>query len=55
MEDRLKYLREKSGNLPRRPGIYIMKDRKDTVIYVGKSRSLKDRVSQYFHLSADAN
>ncbi|MBQ8392734.1 MAG: excinuclease ABC subunit UvrC [Clostridia bacterium] len=55
MESRIEYLRNKSNNLPRTPGIYIMKDRKGTVIYVGKSRSLKDRVSQYFHLSSDAN
>jgi len=50
-----KYLVEKSNNLPKSPGIYIMKNRKGEVIYVGKSRSLKDRVSQYFHLSSDAN
>ena len=55
MESRLDYLRQKSGNLPRTPGVYIMKDRSGKVIYVGKSRSLKDRVSQYFHLSSDAN
>ena len=50
-----KFLVEKSNNLPKCPGIYIMKNRKGEVIYVGKSRSLKDRVSQYFHLSSDAN
>lgn len=55
MESRIEYLRAKSNNLPRTPGIYIMKDRSGKVIYVGKSRSLKDRVSQYFHLSSDAN
>ena len=55
MEDRLKFLRDKSNNLPRRPGVYLMRYKKGTVIYVGKSRSLKDRVSQYFHLSQDAN
>lgn len=54
-EERLEYLRKKSSSLPRTPGIYIMKDKSGKVIYVGKSRSLKDRVSQYFHLSADAN
>ena len=55
MESRIEYLRQKSNNLPRSPGIYIMKDQRGKVIYVGKSKSLKDRVSQYFHLSADAN
>lgn len=54
-EEKLRYLRTKSAELPRQPGIYIMKDKNDKVIYVGKSRSLKDRVSQYFHLSTDAN
>ncbi|MBQ4510755.1 MAG: excinuclease ABC subunit UvrC [Clostridia bacterium] len=53
--ERLEYLRKKSSNLPRVPGIYMMKDRSGKIIYVGKSRSLKDRVSQYFHLSSDAN
>ncbi|MGM9665460.1 MAG: GIY-YIG nuclease family protein, partial [Eubacteriales bacterium] len=54
-DERLTYLRQKSSSLPRTPGVYIMKDRTGKVIYVGKSRSLKDRVSQYFHLSSDAN
>ncbi|MBE6674158.1 MAG: excinuclease ABC subunit UvrC [Ruminococcaceae bacterium] len=53
--ERLEYLRKKAGALPRTPGIYIMKDKNGKVIYVGKSRSLRDRVSQYFHLASDAN
>jgi len=53
--ERLEYLRNKAAALPKTPGIYIMKDKGGKVIYVGKSRSLKDRVSQYFHLSSDAN
>ena len=52
-EEKLKFLRQKSSNLPRSPGIYIMKDKNGKVIYVGKSRSLKDRVSQYFHANGD--
>ena len=55
MQQRIDFLREKSSALPRVPGVYMMKDKKDKIIYVGKSRSLKDRVSQYFHLSSDAN
>lgn len=53
--DKLNNLRKKAASLPQCPGIYIMKDTKGKVIYVGKSRSLKDRVSQYFHLTKDAN
>ena len=44
-------LREKASSLPLSPGIYIMKDKGGKVIYVGKSRALKNRVSQYFHES----
>ncbi len=43
------FLREKAAALPRLPGVYIMKNAAGKVIYVGKSRSLRDRVSQYFH------
>lgn len=43
------YLRNKANGLPLSPGVYIMKDRHGKVIYVGKSRKLKNRVSQYFH------
>ena len=47
------YLREKSMALPRTPGVYIMENDAGKVIYVGKSRSLRDRVSQYFHGAHD--
>lgn len=53
--ERIEYLRKKSSSLPQTPGVYIMRDKSNKVIYVGKSRSLKDRVSQYFHLPLDAN
>lgn len=42
-------LRKKAASLPRSPGVYIMRDGAGRIIYVGKSRSLRDRVSQYFH------
>ncbi len=48
------FLREKSAALPRIPGVYIMQNAAGKVIYVGKSRSLRDRVSQYFHGAHDA-
>ena len=50
-EDRLAELLEKANSLPRSPGVYLMKDKGGRVIYVGKSRSLKNRVSQYFQQS----
>lgn len=44
-------LLEKANELPLRPGVYIMKNSVGNVIYVGKSRKLKNRVSQYFQNS----
>ena len=41
-------LLQKANELPLRPGVYLMRDRSGRVIYVGKSRKLKNRVSQYF-------
>ncbi|HXG48585.1 MAG TPA: excinuclease ABC subunit UvrC [Methylomirabilota bacterium] len=44
-------IRRKVGDLPHKPGVYLMKDRFGTVIYIGKARDLRRRVSQYFHPS----
>lgn len=41
-------LKAKANNLPLKPGVYIMKDKSGTVIYVGKAKALKNRVTQYF-------
>src|SRR5688572_2465178 len=48
MDDCLPNLLEKAKCLPKAPGVYLMKDSKGRVIYVGKSASLRDRVCSYF-------
>lgn len=45
-------LKERARNLPLKPGVYIMQDKSSAVIYVGKAKALKNRVSQYFQESA---
>ncbi|MCD7858705.1 MAG: excinuclease ABC subunit UvrC [Firmicutes bacterium] len=45
-------LKKKAQSLPLEPGVYIMRDKTDRVIYVGKAKKLKNRVSQYFIDSA---
>ena len=41
-------IEEELKKLPDKPGVYVMKDKNDTIIYVGKAISLKNRVRQYF-------
>ena len=45
-------LKEKAHSLPMAPGVYIMRNKDDKVIYVGKAKKLKNRVSQYFQDTA---
>jgi excinuclease ABC subunit C len=45
------HIRKKLGTLPHKPGIYLMRDRFGTVIYVGKARDLRKRVNHYFQPS----
>ena len=45
---RLDRLRQKANNLPKTPGVYIMRNKSNDVIYVGKAKALKNRVAQYF-------
>ena len=46
--ERMRLLHEEAWQLPEKPGVYIMRDASDKIIYVGKSRNLRNRVSQYF-------
>lgn len=46
-------LKSESKNLPKKPGIYFFKDKGGKVIYIGKARSLKDRVKSYFLPTSD--
>src|SRR4029079_8485591 len=46
-------LQEKLDALPTEPGVYLMKDRRGTVIYVGKAISLRNRVRSYFTRTGD--
>lgn len=48
MNPKMKALREKAMKLPLTPGVYIMKNAKGKIIYIGKAKKLKNRVSQYF-------
>ena len=50
---RLPYLREKTSKLTLSPGCYLMKDKTGNIIYIGKAKSLKKRVTSYFRESAD--
>ena len=45
---RIERLRDKANSLPTSPGVYIMKNADGAVIYVGKSKKLKNRVASYF-------
>ena len=46
-------LLQKANELPLSPGVYLMKDKGGHIIYVGKSKLLKNRVTSYFQFSAD--
>ena len=46
--EKLSILKSKANSLPLAPGVYIMKDKSDNIIYIGKAKALKNRVTQYF-------
>ena len=52
-EKRLEYLKGIVRRLPDKPGSYQFYDQEHTIIYVGKAKSLKNRVSSYFHTEVD--
>ena len=52
-DPRIDRLRELISRFPKSPGVYLMKDREGLVLYVGKARDLRARVSSYFQDSAD--
>lgn len=53
MNERLPYLREKTSKLTDFPGVYKMKNKDGQIIYIGKAKNLKNRVTSYFRMSAD--
>ncbi len=55
MNERLPYLREKANKLPLTPGVYQMKDSGGKIIYIGKAKALKNRVTSYFHAIENHN
>ena len=50
---RLPYLRDKTSKLTTSPGCYIMKDKTGKIIYIGKAKNLKNRVTSYFRKGQD--
>ncbi len=53
MNERLPYLRDKTSQLTSFPGVYRMKNHSGEIIYIGKAKNLKNRVTSYFRESAD--
>ncbi|MGD2176575.1 MAG: excinuclease ABC subunit UvrC [Anaerolineae bacterium] len=52
MTERVEHIHNQVESLPHRPGVYLMHDVNDDVIYVGKTVDLRNRVRSYFHASA---
>ncbi|MBQ8297931.1 MAG: excinuclease ABC subunit UvrC [Ruminococcus sp.] len=53
MNPRLPYLREKTSKLTVSPGVYLMKNKDGAIIYIGKAKNLKNRVTSYFRENPD--
>lgn len=53
MNPKLPYLREKTSKLTSSPGVYLMKNKEGAIIYIGKAKNLKNRVTSYFRENPD--
>lgn len=53
MNPRLPYLREKTSKLTLSPGVYIMRNKENAIIYIGKAKNLRNRVTSYFRENPD--
>ncbi len=53
MNERLPYLREKTSKLTLSPGVYRMRDKNNEIIYIGKAKNLRNRVTSYFRENPD--
>lgn len=51
--DKSEAIREKIKTFPTGPGLYFMKGPKDKVLYIGKAKNLRSRVSSYFQQAGD--
>ena len=55
MNPNIDYLRDKANRLSLSPGVYLMKDKTGKIIYVGKAKALKNRVTSYFRHDSNHN
>lgn len=53
MNERLPFLQDKTSKLTDSPGVYLMKDKSEKIIYIGKAKNLKKRVTSYFRNNPD--
>jgi len=52
MDEQTVDLGEKLKTVPEKPGVYMFKDRKERILYIGKARNLRNRLKSYFQQSA---